>query len=55
MFAVDLTALTNDTIYYSSFVDSLSYITLETKDECLIGEITDAILTDEYIFILDIQ
>jgi len=26
---------------------------LETKDDCLIREITDAILTNQYIFILD--
>lgn len=31
----------------------MSYIPLETKDDCLIREITDAILTNQYIFILD--
>ena len=50
---IDLMATDSDTLYYSSFVDSLSYIPLETKDDCLIREITDAILTNQYIFILD--
>lgn len=50
---IDLETLTKDTLYYSSFVDSLSYISLETGDECLIGEITDVIFTSRYIFILD--
>ena len=38
---IDLMATDSDTLYYSSFVDSLSYIPLETKDDCLIREITD--------------
>ena len=50
---IDLMATDSDTLYYSSFVDSLSYIPLETKDDCLIREITDATLTNQYIFILD--
>ena len=50
---IDLMATDSDTLYYSSFVDSLSYIPLETKDDWLIREITDAILTNQYIFILD--
>ncbi len=50
---IDLTEVTNDTVYYTSFVDSLSYIPLETKEECLIGEVTDIIFTPQYIFILD--
>ena len=32
---IDLMATDSDTLYYSSFVDSLSYIPLETKDDCL--------------------
>ena len=32
---IDLMATDSDTLYYSSFVDSLSYIPLETKD-CLL-------------------
>lgn len=39
-------------IPYSSFVDSISYILLETNDDCLIGKIRDVILADSIIFVL---
>jgi len=39
-------------IPYSSFVDSISYIPLETNDDCLIGKIRDVILADSIIFVL---
>lgn len=42
-----------DSIYYSSFVDSISYIPLETTDDCLIGRIKDVIIADSFIFVLD--
>ncbi len=49
----DLLSEVTDTLRYSNFVDSISYIHLETSDECLIGKITDVIFTDENIFVLD--
>lgn len=44
-----------DTFGYSQFVDSIKYIPLETTSACLIGDITDARITSEGIFILDRQ
>ncbi|WP_302783948.1 6-bladed beta-propeller [Bacteroides fluxus] len=44
-----------DTIYYSQFVDSIKYISLETTDTCLIGEIADVQMSGEHIFVLDIR
>lgn len=52
-YAIDLSIPTKDTIYYSDFVDSLGYIPLETKEECLIWGITDAVLADEKLFVFD--
>lgn len=44
-----------DTINYSQFVDSIKYIPLETTDACLIGNITDVEISEEHIFVLDLQ
>ena len=44
-----------DTIAYSQFVDSIKYIPLETTDACLIGNITDVEISEEHIFVLDLQ
>ena len=52
-FCPDLLVESVDTLYYSTFVDSIKYIHLETSEECLIGEISDAILTSNNIFIFD--
>ena len=52
-FCPDLLVESVDTLYYSTFVDSIGYIHLETSDECLIGEVSDAILTESHIFIFD--
>ena len=49
----DLLSEVTDTLRYSSFVDSISYIRLETSDECLIGKIADVTFSDENIFVLD--
>ena len=52
-FVVDLDNITIDTIHYSLFVDSITYIPLETNDSCLIGSVTDMIVSDNGILILD--
>ena len=44
---------TQDSLYYSMFIDSISYIPLEDCDDCLIGRVTDVIVGDEYLFVLD--
>ena len=54
-FVVDLDNITIDTIHYSLFVDSITYIPLETNDSCLIGSVTDMIVSDNEILILDNQ
>ena len=54
-FSPDLLTETTETLNYSTFVDSIQYIHLETTDDCLIGKITDAIFTTNYILILDEQ
>lgn len=51
--SVDLLHVTEDSLCYSSFVDSISYIVLEDNDDCLIGSVSDVIIDDEYIFVLD--
>lgn len=50
---IDLTANVQDTLFYSSFVDSLRYINLETTESCLIGKIKDVIISSDRIFVLD--
>ena len=52
-FSPDLLNEAVDTLKYTTFVDSIQYIPLESNDTCLIGDIGDIILTDNYIFILD--
>lgn len=42
-----------DAIHYSSFVDSISYISLETTDNCLIGKVKDVVIADSFIFVLN--
>lgn len=42
-----------DSIGYSLFVDSIKYVNLETSDSCLIGKITDLVISNEYIFVFD--
>lgn len=37
----------------SSFVDSLSYIPFETKDECLVGAVDKIIVPDDFYFFND--
>lgn len=50
---VELNAHVKDTLAYSSFVDSIGYISLQTTEECLIGRIKDVIISDDYILVLD--
>lgn len=52
MILIDLEENVQENILFSSFVDSISYIPLETKDECLIGKIRDVIISDSIIFVL---
>lgn len=52
---VDFLQDATENVKYSTFVDSLYYISLETRDDCLIGRIKDAVLTSEYIFLADEQ
>ena len=51
--SVNLLETTSDSLYYSMFVDSISYLPLEDSDECLIGKVTDVIFSDQYVFVLD--
>ena len=48
-----LDASENDTIYYSQFADSISYIKLESSDSCQIAECTDMTIADSLVFIFD--
>lgn len=50
---VDLENWVEKSICFSSFVDSITYIPLETKEECLIGKIRDVILSDSIVFVLN--
>lgn len=50
---IDLDKNVQKTIKYSSFVDSISYIPLETNDSCLIGHVKDIQIADSFIFVLD--
>lgn len=43
----------NTGIPYDSLIDNISFVRLETKDECLIGNISQLISTDSLIFISD--
>ena len=40
-------------IMMSSFVNSISYIPLETKDECLIGSVDKILVTDDAYYVVD--
>lgn len=50
---IDLDKNVQKTIKYSSFVDSISYIPLETNDSCTIGQVKDIQIADSFIFVLD--
>lgn len=50
---IDLDKKVQKKILFSSFVDSISYIPLETNEDCLIGKIQDIILSDSIIFVLN--
>lgn len=50
---IDLDNNVQKEILFSSFVDSISYIPLETTDDCLIGTIHDIIISDSIIFLLN--
>lgn len=45
--------LVQDTLRLSNFIDSISYIPLETDSNFLIGRIDKLVVTDEFIFVLD--
>lgn len=38
---------------FDSLIDDISFIKLETNDDCVIGDIHQVLCTDNYIFILD--
>lgn len=40
-------------IMMSSFIDSILYIPLETKDECLIGSVDKILVTDDAYYVVD--
>ena len=44
---------TENEVMMSSFVDSISYIPLETKKECLIGSVDKILVTDSNYYIVD--
>lgn len=50
---IDLDKNIQKAIKYSSFVDSISYIPLETNDSCIIGHVKDIQIADSFIFVLD--
>lgn len=52
MIVIDLNKDVFKTIPYSFFVDSITYIPLETTEECLIGKIRDVIISDSIVFVL---
>lgn len=39
---------------FDSLIDDISFIKLETNDDCVIGDIHQVLCTDNYIFILDL-
>lgn len=49
---LDLDQTVQEKLFYSSFVDSIAYIPLETTEESLLGEIRDILITDSLIFVL---
>lgn len=49
----DLLTESVDSLGYSLLVDSIEYVSLQTTDSCLIGEITDLAMSDDRIFIFD--
>lgn len=50
---VNIEEKTTDNIYYSMFVDSIAYLNLEPNELVKLSEITDVIVSDSYIYILD--
>ena len=52
---IDVPLRTNEhEVKLSSFVDSISYIPLETKDECLIGSVDKILVTDDAYYVVEI-
>ncbi len=49
---LDLSANIQKEIRLSSFVDSITYIPMETCDESLIGQVKDILITDSFVFVL---
>lgn len=43
----------NSEFRLSEFVDSISYVPLETNDRCLIGSMDKLIVTDRYYYVID--
>ncbi|WP_294480603.1 6-bladed beta-propeller [uncultured Bacteroides sp.] len=50
---IDVDPTGKDTYAFDSLIDDISYIRLETNDSCLIGNIHQLLVTNEYIFVLD--
>lgn len=50
---IDLDGDVLNYILYSSFVDSIEYIPLETKEECLLGNLRDVMISDSLVLVLN--
>lgn len=50
--SIDLDDNPSDSLAFSLFVDSITSIPLETREECLLGHIQDIIITDTFLLIL---
>lgn len=50
---IDLTEVTRDSIPYSEFVDSITYLNLETVDDCLLANICNIVMADSVMALFD--
>ncbi len=50
---LNLRKVARDSIPYSEFVDSITYVDLETSDNCIIGTISNIRIADGQIVVLD--
>lgn len=50
---VNLSDVDTDTLVYSTFVDTIEYIPLETTDGCLVGDVTDVVFAGNRLFVFD--
>lgn len=50
---IDLTEVTRDSIPYSEFVDSITYLNLETGDDCLLADVRNLVMADSVMALFD--